>query len=184
MIKHIRTIDEDTGEILNEKKRQYTIFDNDKGYLFWAKAYQRRSYSKVKLSEAVTNMLDFARVHLLAENMYKTTNTIMVRVNRDTIRLADIEDISKIIGLSIRKTKEFLKIMISLQIIAERVDKIGDLVQIKYILNPLFFNSSKYISADLYFLFQRSLDMYLPQWVINKFHEIGNLSKEDSKIIK
>ena len=45
-------------------------------------------------------------------------------------------------------------------------------------LNPLFFNSKKYISADLYFLFQQSLDCYLPKWAIDKYHEIGNLRKE------
>jgi hypothetical protein len=69
--------------------------------------------------------------------------------------------------------------MKKLHIIAERIDRVGDLTQIKYVINPLFFNSKKYINSDLYFLFQESLDMYLPNWVIRKFHEIGNINCEE-----
>ena len=68
--------------------------------------------------------------------------------------------------------------MNELHVIAKRIDKTGNLIQVKYVLNPLFFNSKKYISADLYFLFQETLDCYLPQWAIERYHEIGNLRKE------
>jgi hypothetical protein len=178
MQQNITTFDEKTGEILSEKQRKYNIFDEDKGYLFKANAYQKRMYNEIKLSDIVKDRTDFGRVHLLAENIYKDTNTIMIRVNSRVIRIAEIEDISKIISLSIKKTKEFISRMKKIHILAERIDKVGDLVQIKYILNPLFFNSKKYLSADLYFLFQESLNCYLPNWVVCRFHEIGNIRKE------
>jgi hypothetical protein len=178
MIQRTTSIDEDTGEILRETSKRFNVFDADKGYLFWANAHQRRSYNKVKLSDAISDTLDFARVHLLAENIYKDTNTIMVRVSSTVVRVADIEDISAMIRLSPKRTKECLYRMLKLHVLAERTDRIGDIVQTKYVLNPIFFNSKKYISSDLYFLFQETLDCYLPTWVIVKFHEIGNIKKE------
>ena len=180
MLKITKNIDDLTGEILSEKKQVFTIFDEDKGYLFKSNAYQKRMYNDIRLSDFVRNRMDFARVHLLAENIYKDTNTIMTRINSKTIRVSDIEDIAIMIELSPKKTKEFLSRMKKAHIIAERVDRIGELVQAKYILNPIFFNSKKYISADLYFLFQSTLDAYLPFWAVARFHEIGNIKKEQS----
>lgn len=185
MLKVIRNVDEHTGEVLSEKQKKYHIFDEDKGYLFKANAYQKRMYSDIKLSDYIKDRMDLLRTYILSENIYKDTNTLMVRVNTRLVRIATIEDIAKMITLSPKKTKEFLNRMKKLHIIAERIDKIGELIQVKYLLNPLFFNSKKYISADLYFLFQSSLDCYLPDWVIKRFHEVGNMKiEEEVKEIK
>lgn len=176
MLRKTFDIDDD-GVILKEKQYKYSIYDNEKGYLFRAKNYFRKSYADVKLSNIIKDRFDYMRVHLLAENIYKDTNTIMVRENSRTIRVADIDDVSKIIGLSVKKTKEFVSRVKKLHILAERVDEVGEMISTKFVFNPLYFSSKKYISAELYFLFQESLDKHLPHWVIQKFHEVGNIKK-------
>jgi hypothetical protein len=170
-------MDED-GVIYNEKAFKFTVFDDVKGYLFRAKNHYRKSYNDVRLSRVVKDRLDFLRVHLLAENIYKDTNTIMVRVNTRNVRAADIEDIATIIDLSIKKTREFINRMKKLHILAERIDTVGELVSSKFVFNPLYFSSRKYISSELYFLFRESLDKHLPYWVIRKFHDVGNLKTD------
>lgn len=171
-------IDTETGQVYNIKTNRFTNFDVDKGYLFWSKKQSLRTFNDLKLSDFVKDRTDFMRCHLLAEQIYKDSNMIAIRISTRRIRPADIEDISKIISLSHKKTKEFLSRMIKLRIIAERVDTVGDLISTKYYFNPLFFCSSKYLKPDLYFLFQEILDYYIPGWARQKFHELGNIKRE------
>lgn len=175
MKRRITDIDEETGEVIKQSESTFVIFDNEKGYLFRSKNHYRKSFSDIKLSSFIRDRSDFLRVHLLAEHIYKDTNTIAIRINNKKVRIADTEDISLIIDLSIKKTKEFLNRMKKIHVIAERIDAVGNIVSVKYVLNPLFFNSNKYLSADLYFLFQESLDKYLPLRITEKFHEFRNI---------
>lgn len=177
MIKETRMINENTGEYFNSRYRKFEVFDN-RGYLLWAKKSGRKQFTDIKLTDVVGIGEDFRRVHILAELIYKETNTIMLRENSRKVRVADLEDISKIIGLNIRRTKEFLNRMVTKHVIARRTDVVGDLVSEKYLFNPLFFMCSKRLSADLYFLFKESLDCYLPAYVTEEFHRIGNIVKD------
>lgn len=179
MIRKTYNIDDD-GVIFGEKEFKYTVFDAEKGYLFRQKNYYVKSYQDIKLSDVVTNENDFAKVHKLAERIYKDTNIIFIRVNSRNVRVADIEDISKILDVCVRKAREFMNRMKKLHVIAERIDNVGEIAMTKFVFNPLFFNSKKYISPDLYFLFQESLDKNLPYWAIKRFHELGNI-KNDTK---
>lgn len=171
-------VDTETGQIMKHSATRFKVFDEDKGYLFFAKSYARRMFNSVTLSDQVKDKYDFMRCHLLAEHIYKDTNMIAYRVSARKIRPADVEDIAKIIGLSYKKTKEFLSRMRKAQVIAERTDKVGNSVSVKYYFNPIFVCSKKYLSAELYFLFQSSLDCYLPEWVKIKFQEISNIKQE------
>jgi hypothetical protein len=174
MNRHISDTDDDGVQIGN-KNISIVLFDNQKGYMFRGKNLYVKQYQDIKLSDVVSNLDDYCKIHLLAENIYKDTNCIAVRVSQRKVRMADIEDISKIVNLSIRRTKDFLTRVKKLHIIAERTDSIGNIVSAKYVFNPLFFNTSKYLSAELYFLFQESIDCYLPTWVTKRFHEYGNI---------
>ena len=174
MERRITDIDEN-GEIIGQKKIKFKIFDDEKGYLFWAKKYGVKQYSDIKLSEVVNDMQDYCRCHLLAEHIYKDTNTVCVRINSRSIRQADIDDICNIVKLSYRRTRDFLTRMIKVRVLAERSITSGDTTTISYVFNPLFFNSSKWISPDLYFTFKDALDSYLPYWVKQRYHEYGNI---------
>jgi soluble P-type ATPase len=177
MNRHIVDTDDD-GVVIKDKNLTINMFDNDKGYMFRIKSHSIKQYHDIKLSSIVTCMEDYSKVHLLAESIYKDTNCIAVRINSRRVRMADIDDIANMIGLSVRRSRDFITRMKKLHVIAERMDMIGDVVSTKYVFNPLFFNSSKYLSAELYFLFQESIDCYLPTWVSQRFHEYGNIKKE------
>lgn len=176
--RRIIDVDTETGQVYKDKTIRFTNFNPDKGYLFRSKNIATKTFADLKLSEQVKSDFDFLRCHKLAEYIYKDTNMIATRIKSKDIRAADIEDIRCIIKLSVKKTKEFLNRMRKLHIIAEREDKVGDMISVKYYFNPLFFCSSKYLSPDLYFLFQESLDCYIPGWARQKFHELGNIKKE------
>lgn len=169
LIQKKKYIDESTGEIFEAKDKMIDVFNED-GYLFWTRKTGRRSYSDIRLSDYVQDRNDFLRVHLLAEYIYKDTNCIMYRESKRRIRCADIDDIARITGLTVRYAKDFVERMKKLEVIAVRVDSVGDTDTTKYLLNPMFFSSSRRLSHDLYFLFQKSLDTHLPSWVIRKFH--------------
>ena len=176
MYKRITTIDED-GVILNIKDFKYTIFDNEKGYLFKNRSYYFKGF-KVdnRLSDKVSDFADIGRLHVLAENTYADTNMIAYYKNKKYYP-AGIKEISEMIRLCERNTKDFVKRMIDLGIMAKAIVNSNEQIDIQYYLNPLYFLSSKYLSPGLYMLFRKQLDEYLPQWVINKFNECINTIK-------
>jgi len=168
----------DDGEFINEKIREFKLWDEDKGLLWRSKNLNTKMFHDIKLSDFVTNKQEYANIHLLSENIYKQTNAIMVRVSKTKVRFANINDMSKIINLCEDSTKRFINKMIKHEIIAKRIDKIGGRSETKYLLNPIFFFSSKYLSPDLYFSFKHILSKYLTPWQVKLFEEYGNLKGE------
>ena len=176
MYKRVTTIDED-GVILNIKDFKYTIFDNEKGYLFKNRSYYFKGF-KVdnRLSDKVSDFADIGRLHVLAENTYADTNMIAYYKNKKYYP-AGIKEMSEMIRLCERNTKDFVKRMIDLGIMAKAIVNSNEQIDIQYYLNPLYFLSSKYLNPGLYMLFRKQLDEHLPQWVINKFNECINTIK-------
>lgn len=167
-------VDENTGERFGDKERRFEVF-NEEGFLFWAKKHFRKQFADINLSDYIGVGEDFRRMHIIAEKMYKNTNIISIRESTRKVRTADIEDISRLIGLNVRRTKEFVNRMVLKHVMALRVDKVGNAVSQKYVVNPIFFFSAKRLSPDLYFLFQESLDKYLSPRTIQEFHSRGNI---------
>jgi len=178
MIRKTLNINENTGELINETIKQFKIWDEEKGLLWRSKNYSTKMFQDIHLSDFVDNKQDFANVHLLAEHIYKQTNVIMVRVNKNKVRFATLDDISNILNLHIKNVRKFINNMIGLKIIAKRIDKVGDRKEEKYLLNPLFFFSGKYLSADLYFTFKDMLSEFLTPWQCKLFEEFGNIKGE------
>jgi hypothetical protein len=165
---------DDTGEHIGDKVTYVEVFNED-GFLFWANKHFRKQFADINLSDYIGTGEDFRRVHILAEKIYKNTNTISIRESSRKVRPADIEDVSRLIGLNIRRTKEFISRMVKAHVMALRTDKVGDMVSEKYVINPVFFFSAKRLSPDLYFLFQESLNKHLSARTIQEFHSRGNI---------
>jgi len=170
MIKRSQLIDDETGLIVSTNDFKYTIFDNDKGYLFGTKKAYIKSYQGIKLSSVISNKADYANMHLLGENLYKDTSMIAVKRNRK-VYPAEVKEMSQIIGLNERYTKEFVQRMMELGVIAKLVINTKETIQVQYHANPLYFTSSKYISPALYMMFRKQLDEHLPAWAIQRFNE-------------
>ena len=118
----------------------------------------------------ISNKADYANMHLLGENLYKDTSMIAVKRNRK-VYPAEIKEMSQIIGLNERYTKEFVQRMMELGVIAKLVINTKETIQVQYHANPLYFTSSKYISSALYMMFRKQLDEHLPAWAIQRFNE-------------
>jgi group I intron endonuclease len=153
------------------------LFDKEKGYLFKNKSYYIQFFkTEDNISDKVSDFADIGRLHVLAENTYADTNMIAYYKNKKYYP-AGIKEISEIIRLCERNTKDFVKRMIDLGIMAKAIVNSNEQIDVQYYLNPLYFLSSKYLSPGLYMLFRKQLDEHLPQWVINKFNEYINTIK-------
>lgn len=168
-IRRTTIIDEDGVEI-HRKDYKYCIFDNDKGYLFKNKAYYVKGYQDMRLSDAVKNKGDYANMHLLAEHLYKDTNMIAIYRSKK-YHPANIRDMCKMLNMCEKRFKQFLDRMIKIGIIARAEIITKDSVQVQYHVNPLYFNTSKYLSPALYMMFRKQIDDHLPEWVIRRFNE-------------
>lgn len=173
--KRTLTVDRETGEIIKEQEKDYysRVWKDGKGAMIKIRNNHNKFYHDIKLSNVIKDRQDFMRVHLLAENIYKDTNIIYIREGKN-FRIADLEDISSVLELRIRSTKEFLDRMRIIGVIAELTLRIKDTVQISYVFNPMFINSSKFISNELYLLFKNHIDTSLPQWLKDKYKEMNN----------
>ena len=175
----IKTIvNEKTGEVCGEKTRKYNILDEKKGYYLKYNSKTIKQYPDIKLSAFIKDKSDFMRIHLLAENLYNGTNELMIRVNNRKLRYMTIEDIANVIGLCKERANKFINRMIRLEIMARQTNKVGESEYIVYVMNPLFFNSCKYIEPSLYFLFENTLSHYMPANARDWYHEVGNIKKE------
>lgn len=153
------------------------LFDKEKGYLFKNSSYYFKGFKlENKLLNIVTDFNDLGRLLVLAEHTYADTNMIAYYKNKKYYP-AGIKEIAEMIRLCERNTKDFLKRMIDLGIIAKAIINTNEQIEVQYYLNPLYFISSKYLSPGLYMLFRKQLDEYLPQWVIKKFNECINSTK-------
>jgi hypothetical protein len=170
MIRRTTHYDEVTGQVYRSKDKKYVIFDNDKGYRFRPNSHYIKGYQGLQLSKIITAKIDIANMYLLSEHLYKHTNMICVRQNNKKYRPANMEDMSLMVCMCERKTKDFVKRMTDLCLIAKNTIKIGDEIDVQYHINPLYFNTSQFLSHSLYMMFRSQLDSELPPWVIERFN--------------
>lgn len=182
MIKKEQILD-NSGKVVSEGAKKFKIWDDDKGYLFQAKEQFVKKFSDTKLSEFVTNKLEYANLHILAENIFRDTNMIAVK-SKNIARPADIPDISKLIGLCERRTRQFIDRMMQKGIVAKTIINTEERTETQYYLNPLFFMSNKYLSPFLFMMFREQLKPVLKDWVWKALNEAANLKDLDIKIEK
>ena len=169
MIKKHQILD-GKNKVVSEGSKQFKIWDDEKGYLFEAKSHFVKSYPGRKLSEFVGNKLDYANLHILAENIFKDTNLIAVKT-KNIARPATIEDIGILVGLCGRRTGQFIDRMMQKGIIAKATVNTEERIEMHFYLNPLFFMSSKYLSPQLFMMFREQLRPYLKEWAWKVLNE-------------
>lgn len=169
-IKHItRSVDSLTGQIISRNEYSINYWDDEKGYLFWRNKAATKSFEGMDLPDDLKDY-EVAMLYRLSKRIYKNSNMIMYR-SGNVMKAMQIEHIAKYLCMSDRQVKTFMRNMISRKIIARADVKIGNDVQVQYYINPMFFFSGKWLSLNLYLLFKKELDCYLPVWVIGRFNE-------------
>lgn len=177
----VTQFNETTGEIYSQKEKnsKSLLWKDGCGAILKPRNYHYKVYQDIKLSTVIENKSDLLKVYILTEYIYKNTNMIYVPTKSSSFRPANIEDLSKILNLCNSRIKKFISRMKKIGILAELVMEIKDLKYTIYVFNPVYINSCKYISNELYLLFKPFLDTYFPNWIKEKYLELN----EDKNII-
>lgn len=172
MIKETRYIDEKTGELRAKKVNHlWTHFDDDRGYLFWARKNFSRSFADVSYPEEMTDV-EIGRIARLAKKMWSNTNMLGYR-GHNGVHPYTVEQIGEIISLGPRQTRRFITKMIDIGMMAQHPEGKGRAKEVQYYINPIHFFNSNRIPLNLYLLFREYLDKLLPDWVKNEYKRVG-----------
>lgn len=179
-IKNVRYIDIKTGEITGViNKFVNTTFDDEKGYLFWNRKSGTRLFDEVRLPKdfSFTEKGMFYDLTLL---IFADTNMLAYRGNDNTIKPCDTEYIADYLGVSLRHAQRFMRKLIKHEVVAKVTVEVGKVKQHQYYVNPLYAFDSRWLSLNLYLIFQKQLDRFLPEWVKNEFAKKILKEKSDS----
>jgi AraC-like DNA-binding protein len=136
-------------------------FDKQKGYSFWLSANAVRMFPNGFELPKDINASMCGYLFRCAMMLQPKTNKI-VKHYKNYDKPLDREMLIKELGISERHFYRFFKIATEKHIIKE-CDK-------ELYMNPLFFMCGRYLTHQLYTLFQEDLDAFLPQWVIDRFN--------------
>lgn len=120
------------------------LYDEERGFLLFHNARQVRSFPGVQWPEMTNNEL---------AHLFKLSRTLNAN-NR--IRPATAKQVAEVIGLSLRRTYDFLFMMQGLRIIAK--------TEHGFYMNPIYFFAGKYLKPELYRLFKEELHPHLSAW--------------------
>lgn len=162
---------DENGEILSDNVKSFNLFDDKKGYLFKANGVSFRGYNGVKISDVIKSKVELGNLLVMAEHIYRDSNIVCVYINKQ-YRPANEDDVSVMLDLHPKRARDFINKMVRLGVMA-RMHKFTNGEQEQYImLNPLYFNASKYISPTLYMLFKKQLDPHIPPWAKARFNQL------------
>jgi hypothetical protein len=167
-IKKSEVVDAVTGEIYSEKVEYFTnkLWKDGKGGMLMPRNGHKKIYGIVKLTDVVKDKGDRANILVLLDNIYKDTNKICAGR-----KIAGIPDIAGMLNLREDRAKRFLGRMMKIGIIAKMTVEVAGTTSVSWVFNPVFVNSCRYVSPDLYLTFQKYIDEVLPDWMRRKYAE-------------
>lgn len=163
-------VDLETGEIINEFKKQSYYskrFDIGKGYLWRTNGSGAKTFFDVPYPETMS-MIDRGRMATLAKYIWSNTNMLGYR-GHGRIKPYDVESIGEIINLNKKQAHSFMRRMIKQGIIKQIDVPFGEELETQYYVNPIYYFVGPRLSGNLYALFHRELEHYLPEWVRLEF---------------
>lgn len=171
-IKRIMRVDGQTGEVYYSKEEYQTpAFDEEKGYLFWARKKAAKTFADVTFPQGM-NDLEIGRMVRLSKRIWGKTNMLGYRGNGG-VRPYNIDQIGEVIGLKSRQTHAFVTKMLKLGILARVVVECEGVKETQFYVSPIYFFSGNRIPLNLYLIFREQLDAILPEWVKQRFDEQG-----------
>lgn len=170
MIKKWTYYDQKSGEVFCEKKQYVNpAFNEEKGYLFWNRKDSSKTFKEIHFPDKMS-WEDIGRLTVLTKYIFSNTNMLGYRGN-GCVKPYGVTKIAEIIKLSEQRTGRYLSKLIGLGVMAKVKVTIQDKTEYQYYINPLYFFSSNYMPLNLYLLFRKQLDNYLPTWVKQKFSQ-------------
>jgi hypothetical protein len=159
-------IDKETGEII--KSNAYTFeshYNKDKGY-----KYKNEFGIKFVSSNVPSELTDaeLGKLFRLSQSMLINSNLLIVRTTNGKVKPITTEDLEKLLSFSRSTLFRFLRKCRDLKVLKSVIVE----EETHYYLSPVYFFRGKWLSPNLYWLFQEELDHVLPKKAINFFHEI------------
>jgi len=166
--KETRIIDPATGEVKHSKVRAINAaFDEEKGYLFWARKNFAKSFSDVPYPNEMTDT-EIGRMARLAKKIWSNTNMLGYRGNGG-VRPYGVPEVAKELGISERQARTFLNKMVRLGLMARVEVEVGEATETHLYINPIYFFSSNRVPLNLYLIFREQFDAVLPEWVKREY---------------
>lgn len=167
-----------TGEVIEKTSYVDMIYDDETGYVAWAKKKSVKTFIDRPLPDEF-NFADKGRVDELKHYILRDNQFLVYRSNA-VIKPIGMNQLTRILDLSERRCKLFMKKLKQFGIVKEV--SFNGLVY--YCFNPLYGMKDKRITLTLFLIFQEELRTELPLWVINKFVEQAVELKPNLKVIK
>jgi len=171
-------LDDQTGELLGQTKqvRHFDAkFNPGRGYLWWNQKGGVKSFFNIPYPKDMS-MIDRGRLATLSKYIWGDTNCLGYR-GHGGFKPYDVEQIGELIELNMAQTERFLARMKKMGIIKPVYVAFGDKYETQYYINPLYYFSNRYLSANLYTLFHEELEDHLPEWVKQEFAGVSASKK-------
>jgi hypothetical protein len=172
-VKETKLINTETGEVLSQSTKNIDYFDNEKGYLLFARKNYSRVFNDIRIPKDF-NDSELGKIYRLQEHIQQSTNMMIKRTKRG-YRPMSLDEMVQLTNLSDRFGKEFIKKMITHKLIARVTVETGERTTVQYYFNPLYFHNDKRLSVMLYNLFKEEIDPYINLWVKIAFKEANTL---------
>lgn len=144
-------MDIETGHVLSTKQRKLKMFlFSDRGFMFQNNRRMLKTFPTIAWPELSHSEL--GQLMLLGRLME----------DGNLIPLTTAE-MAVVLSKSVNRTYAFIRKMITRGVMKRSGRNLY--------INPLFLFVGKFMNHHLYFLFQDSLDRYLPEWARNQFKE-------------
>ncbi len=172
--KTVRYVNLKTGEAYEKKSFVDIQFDDEEGYLLWRRKAHVRTFLDMPLPDGFT-WSERGRLGELKHYILKDSQFLAYR-SGNRAKPFDIGKISKVLGMSSRQGRAFLKKAIAYGVLKTVTD--GDSTLIAY--NPIYGMRAKRLTIATYMLFRKELEHVLPEWVKRKFAEqADHMGKRD-----
>lgn len=159
-----------TGEVLGQTKqvRHFDAkFNRVRGYLWWNQKGGAKSFFDIPFPKDMS-MIDRGRLATLSKYIWGDTNCLGYR-GHGGFSPYSVEQVAKLIEVNSEQAERFLVRMKKMGIIKPIFVTFGERCETQYYINPLYYFSNRYLSANLYALFHEELEAYLPDWVKEEF---------------
>lgn len=164
-----------------QKFRRDMLMDEKEGCMIFSNSRKVAQIELIDIKEVIPNASDRLKFYDLSHYINKEDNTIFVKDFDKIKRYADESDIAEILGCSEDSTRRFLRRMIDLGIYKKVKEKVGKNKITKFYVNPLYYQATKFISVELYDMFEEYLFDYTPS-DMREFYSMIRKNKENGII--
>lgn len=164
-----------TGEVVDtERKVSYfpARFDDETGYLFWTQKKGCRVFADVPYPKGMSKA-DIGNLAILSKHVWHGTNIIGRGTRKGGAHPYSVAEIADILDMTVEQAERFLKRAHRYRVIKPVQVPFEDGVEIQYYMNPLYYFAGNRLHPNLYLLFRKEMDPYLPEWVKQEFARVN-----------